>query len=279
MKKFLLTALVAAATITTAFADGRERPVTLNELPQTARTFLSAHFGGKTLAYAVAEQKYAGDEYEVVYSDRVTVYFRPDGEWKSVSSKYGAVPDAIVPRQIKDYVASGNFSGQQVREINRGSHSWEIELSSGSEVKFDLNFKVLDIDMEHGHDNDRERAATLSELPQTARTFLSAHFSGKTVAYVVAEQKRAGTEYDVVYTDRTSVEFSPDGEWKSVSSEYGAVPDTIVPRQIKDFVASGNFSDRQVRQIERGLVGWEITLSRGLEVKFDQNFTVLDYDD
>ena len=76
MKKFLLTALVAAATITTAFADGRERPVTLNELPQTARTFLSAHFGGKTLAYAVAEQKYAGDDFAAVtghvnYSGRV----------------------------------------------------------------------------------------------------------------------------------------------------------------------------------------------------------------
>ena len=146
MKKFLLTALVAAATITTAFADGRERPVTLNELPQTARTFLSAHFGGKTLAYAVAEQKYAGDEYEVVYSDRVTVDFRPDGEWKSVSSKYGAVPDAIVPRQIKDFVASGNFSDKQVRQIERGLVGWEITLSRGLEVKFDQNFTVLDYD-------------------------------------------------------------------------------------------------------------------------------------
>ena len=146
MKKLFLSAIIAATTATATFADGRERPVALNELPQTAQTFLSAHFGGKTFAYAVAEQQYAGTEFEVVYTDRTSVDFRPDGEWESVSCKYGPVPDAIVPQQIKNYVANGNFAGQQIREIERGLYGWEITLFQGLEVKFDTNFNVLDID-------------------------------------------------------------------------------------------------------------------------------------
>ena len=279
MKKLFLSAIIAATTATATFADGRERPVALNELPQAAQTFLSAHFGGKTFAYAVAEQQYAGTEFEVVYTDRTSVDFRPDGEWESVSCKYGPVPDAIVPQQIKNYVANGNFAGQQVREINRNSYSWEIELSSGSEIKFDLRFNVLEVDAEYGPDRTPERAATLAELPQPARDFLSKHFAGKTLAYVVAEQKRAGVEFEVVYTDRVTVDFRPNGEWESVSCEYGPVPATVVPQQIKDYVANGNFAGQQIREIERGLYGWEITLFQGLEVKFDANFNVLDIDD
>ena len=279
MKKLFLTAMVAIATTTASLADERERLVNLNELPQTARTFLSAHFSDKTLAYAVAERQYAGDEYEVVYTDRTSVDFRASGDWESVSCKYAAVPDAIVPQQIKDYVANGQFAGQQIRTIDRGAHSWEIELASGSEVKFDLRFNVLDVDIEHDRDRFRERAATLDELPQTARDFLAAHFSGKTVAYIVAEQKRAGVEFEVTYTDRTSVDFRPNGDWESVSCKYAPVPDAIVPQQIKDYLAKSQFAGQSVRTIDHGLYGWEITLDRGLEVKFDNNFNVLDIDD
>lgn len=279
MKKLFLTAVVAVATMATAVADERERLVALNDLPQTAQTFLATHFSGKTVAFVVAEQQYAGTEYEVVYTDRTSVDFRASGEWESVSCKYEAVPGSIIPQQIKDFVAKGNFSGQQVREISRGAYSWEVGLSSGSEVKFDTGFKVLDIDVEHDGDNFRERAATISELPRVAQDFLTEHFSSKKVAYVVAEQKRGGLEFDVVYTDRTSVEFRSDGEWSKIDSRYVPVPDAVIPQQIKDFVAQGNFSGQQVREIERGVWGWEIVLSQGLEVKFDQNFTVLDYDD
>ena len=97
-------------------------------------------------AYAVEESKYFGSEYEVTYTDRTEVEFRADGQWSAVDRKYSAVPAAIVPQQIADFVAKMNYPGQFIRKIDRDAYSWEIELSNGLEVEFDLNFNVIDYD-------------------------------------------------------------------------------------------------------------------------------------
>lgn len=146
MKKMFLAIALIAASIGSAHADGRERPITLNELPQAAQTFLTTHFKELTLAYAVEDAKFMGKEYEVVYTDRTEVDFRGDGEWNSVERKYSPVPASIVPKAIQDFVARSNFPGQFIRQIERNAYTWEIELSSGLEVKFDSNFNVIDID-------------------------------------------------------------------------------------------------------------------------------------
>lgn len=92
------------------------------------------------------ETDYDGSEYEVTYTDRTEVEFRADGQWSAVDRKYSAVPAAIVPQQIADFVAKMNYPGQFIRKIDRDAYSWEIELSNGLEVEFDLNFNVIDYD-------------------------------------------------------------------------------------------------------------------------------------
>lgn len=146
MKKMLiaLAALLFAGT-TATFADGRERPITLDKLPVAAQTFLKTHFADLTLAFATEDPKYIGSEYEVVYTDRTEVDFRTDGQWSSVERKYSAVPASIVPTEIAEYV-SGAFSGQFIQKIERDKFSWEVELSNGLEIKFDRQFHVIDID-------------------------------------------------------------------------------------------------------------------------------------
>lgn len=145
MKKIFVSAALLFAGITASFAGDRERPITLDKLPAAAQEFLAANFKDLTLAYAVEDPKFIGSEYEVIYTDRTEVDFESNGEWSSVERKYAAVPAAIVPVQIADYVKK-SFAGESIRKIDRDKYIWEVELSNGLEIKFDRNFQVIDID-------------------------------------------------------------------------------------------------------------------------------------
>lgn len=145
MKKIMLTAALLFAGITASLADN-DRPIALDKLPAAAQTFLKTHFADLTLAYAVEDPKFVGSEYEVTYTDRTEVEFRPNGEWSSVERRYAAVPASVVPTQISDYVAKSNFPNQYIKKIERNAYTWEIELSNGLEIKFDKDFRVIDID-------------------------------------------------------------------------------------------------------------------------------------
>lgn len=145
MKKIFVSAALLFAGITASFAGDRERPITLDKLPAAAQEFLAANFKDLTLAYAVEDPKFIGSEYEVIYTDRTEVDFESNGEWSSVERKYAAVPVAIVPVQIADYVKK-SFAGEFIRKIDRDKYTWEVELSNGLEIKFDRNFQVIDID-------------------------------------------------------------------------------------------------------------------------------------
>ena len=145
MKKIFLTAALLLAGITVTLA-GNDRPITVDKLPAAAQNFLKSYFSDLTVAYAVEDPQFAGSEYEVTYTDRTEVEFDTKGEWTSVERKYTAVPAAIVPKQITDYVGKSNFPSQEIRKIERNAYTWEIELTNGLEIKFDRNFRVIDID-------------------------------------------------------------------------------------------------------------------------------------
>ena len=127
--------------------------------------------------------------------------------------------------------------------------------------------------------DNRERPIGLEQLPANAQQFLSTHFKDLTLAFAVEDPKFIGSEYEVTYTDRTEVDFATNGEWSSVECRYNAVPASIVPKQIADFVAKSNYPGQYVRKIERNAYTWEIELSNGLEIKFDKQFKVIGYDD
>jgi hypothetical protein len=146
MKKTFLTLFLMTTMFGAAYADGREKPTSVDKLPQAAQEFLSAHFKDLTVAYAVEEQKYTGKEYEVVYTDRTEIEFRSDGQWESVGRKYSPVPASIVPQPIQTFVSGSNYPGQFIRQIDRNAYTWEVELSNGLEIKFDNQFNVIDID-------------------------------------------------------------------------------------------------------------------------------------
>lgn len=120
-----------------------ETPVTLSELPKAAQTFLSGHFAGDNIRKAEKEQGRRGMEYEVKLVSGAEVDFMSDGNWKEVKAAKGkAVPSAIVPKAIANYVAT-NFKGQSIVEISRKRGGYEVELSNGTELKLTEDAKPM----------------------------------------------------------------------------------------------------------------------------------------
>lgn len=107
-------------------------------------------------------------------------------------------------------------------------------------------------------------------LPQPAQSFLSKNFKSdvsfikidKTLGYV--------TDYEVVLTDGAEIDFNRDGSWDSIDMPGSkAVPSSLVPRQISDYVAK-NFPKQKIVSINKESHGYDIELQSGLDLEFDK---------
>lgn len=144
MRKMFLTAAISVFALGVACA-GVDRPIEVNELPDKAQSFLKTHFADVKVSLAKEDSEMLYNEYEVVLVNGAMLDFSSSGEWKQVDCKYGQVPGAIVPKQIKDYVAQ-KYPDAKIVKIERMRRGYEISLSSRIELEFDRNFKVVDID-------------------------------------------------------------------------------------------------------------------------------------
>lgn len=136
MKKMILSlVLITAALTTTMTAQADDRAVTIDQLPKKAQQFIKQHFAQSILSYAKQDTGMFDGEFEVAFTDGNKVEFQKNGEWKDVECKKSAVPAAIVPQTMKDYVAKSH-ANMQIIKIERESKEYEIKLSDGKELKF-----------------------------------------------------------------------------------------------------------------------------------------------
>ncbi len=145
MKKFaVLTVALLFVFALTGRADN-DRPIAVDQLPQKAQQFIKQHFPKSKIALAKEEREFLDLRYEVVFANSVKIEFLKDGEWKEVDCKYSAVPAAIVPVKIAEYVAK-NYEDVQIVKIDRDKREYEVDLSNGLELTFDTKFNLIDID-------------------------------------------------------------------------------------------------------------------------------------
>ena len=170
MKKLMMILAGTALMVTSAPAfAGNDRPIAVGELPATAQQFIKAHFAGVEVSLSKVDEELFDKDYKVVFVNGAKVEFTKNGEWKDVECKYGEVPAAIVPQQIRDYVAK-NFAGRKIVSIDRDKRDWEVKLDNGLDLKFDLQFRLIEID-DIDHYDSPERQWYLFELedPQSDR--------------------------------------------------------------------------------------------------------------
>ena len=145
MKKFIIYAIIALIFGTSTAYAGNDRPINVSQLPQKAQQFIKQHFPDEKVAYAKKERDLLKTNYEVVFTSGSKIEFRKDGEWKEIDCKYAKVPDAIIPPRIMEFVTT-NYKGAAITEIDRDRRDYEIKLSNGLELTFDLKFNLIEID-------------------------------------------------------------------------------------------------------------------------------------
>ena len=144
MRKLFLIAAVVFMSLGVACAEA-DRPIAVENLPQQAQQFIKRYFSNVGVTFAKEDRDMLSREYEVLFADGSTVDFAANGEWKSVECKGTAVPADIVPQQIKDYVAK-SYPDAQIRKIERDRNDYEVSLSNRLELKFNKEFKLVEID-------------------------------------------------------------------------------------------------------------------------------------
>lgn len=145
MKKimFLLT-LVFSLSVVNAFGFN-DKVISKNQLPAQAQSFLNENFADVKISYAKQETDFIERSYEVVLADGTKLEFTKKGNWKEVDCRYSEVPSAIVPAPIKNFI-NENYSDSRVLKIERDSRGYEVKLSNKLELKFNNDFKIVDID-------------------------------------------------------------------------------------------------------------------------------------
>ena len=145
MKKILLILVaVFSVGIFVAVADN-DKIINKSQLPKPAQEFIDAHFAGVELLYAKEDCNVLFSSYEVRLENGVKMEFSSKGNWEEVDCQQNAVPAAIVPQPIKEYVEK-NYAGNSILAIEKNRNQYEVRLSNRLELKFDKNFNLYDID-------------------------------------------------------------------------------------------------------------------------------------
>ncbi len=143
MKKLFSLLLSVFMLQFTACAD--DKPITVEQLPAAAQEFIKTHFTGTAVSFAKMDTDLFDKSYEVLLANGNKLEFDKKGEWKEVECRTTELPAAIVPQQIRDYVAA-HQPGTKIITIDRDKRDYEVKLNNGFELKFDLKFNLIDMD-------------------------------------------------------------------------------------------------------------------------------------
>ncbi len=143
MKKLFLV-LVCVCTMQVVMADN-DKPVTVEQLPKTAQTFIKQHFSGLQVALAKVDKDWFDTTYDVIFTNGDKLEFNKNGEWTELTCKQSTVPVKAVPASIQKFL-NERYPDAKVLVIEKDRYEYEVRLSNSMEVKFDLNFNVIDLD-------------------------------------------------------------------------------------------------------------------------------------
>ena len=147
MKKLLLAILLAI--VSTGMANAFDKyTINRDELPQKAQDFLTEYFPkAKIGMIKVDKHLLKKTDYDVRLVNGTTIEFNNSGKWTSVDCKKREVPQGIIMKPIRNYV-SKNFQGVIIVKIEKKSSGYEVELSDGIELKFNLLGQYKSVKME-----------------------------------------------------------------------------------------------------------------------------------
>ncbi|MEE0978255.1 MAG: PepSY-like domain-containing protein [Muribaculaceae bacterium] len=145
MKK--LASLLLAMLMVAGIASARDRiSRDMSTLPAAAQQIIKTHFGKTGVNHIKIDSKtFGGEEYDVILNNGTEIEFDQSGNIKEIDCGSRAIPDQLILKPIRDFVAK-NFKGQKIVAMEVKRNRYEIELLSGQELEFDRAGKFLKVD-------------------------------------------------------------------------------------------------------------------------------------
>ena len=116
-------------------------------------------------------------------------------------------------------------------------------------------------------------------LPVKAREFVSNNFKSA-ISLIKSERKGlGGMEYEVTLTDGSQIELNGNGEWTDIETPNNvAIPAKVILPTISNYVNS-NHAGALIVGVERIKEGYDVELSNGIDIRFNQDGGFLKYTD
>lgn len=125
--------------------------------------------------------------------------------------------------------------------------------------------------------NAQKTTIAKTALPANAQNFLKTHFAGQEPSYIIMDKETFSTDYKVQFVHDIEVEFDSKGNWEEVDGNHTSIPAAIVPKTIASYIKT-KFANSTVTKISKDYRGYDVDLSNGLELEFNQkgNFIRID---
>lgn len=143
MKRTLIILALVLATVSIVNAD--DKPVTFNQLPQAAQTFINTNYPNEKVAFATVDDDFIRPDYHVALVNGVMLQFEHNGSLEKIETRNGNIPAGIIPFQIADIVRQ-YYPEATILEYEVGKRSYEVKLSNRIEMKFNTKFQLIELD-------------------------------------------------------------------------------------------------------------------------------------
>lgn len=123
-----------------------------------------------------------------------------------------------------------------------------------------------------------DRPSAFNQLPPAAQSFISTNYPADKVSFVTKDDDLIRPDYQVVLASGVMMDFSHDGSLEKIEARTGEIPSGIIPVQIEEFV-NAHYPDARIVEYEVGRKTYEVKLSNRMELKFNNRFNVIGFDD
>ena len=125
---------------------------------------------------------------------------------------------------------------------------------------------------------DDDKPIDYSELPAKAKSFINKNFAKEKVSHITLDKDIMHNEYKVIFASGTKLEFNGDGEWREIDCRYSAVPHNLVPEKIAEHIKT-HYPNSKITELKRKHSGWEVKITGGHELKFNNDCCLVEIDD
>ncbi len=168
-----------------------DTPVPVSSLPAAITTYISQNYPSETIVWAEMDD----DEYEVYLSDGTELYFDLNGTFLYAEQDDDIDP-ANLPATILTYITQ-NYPNDSIVEAELDDDIYEVYLSSGIELYFDINGVFLGMDDDDDDDDDYIDPAN---LPAAIITYINQNYPNATIEEAEFEDNIYEIELDNDWT-------------------------------------------------------------------------------